>query len=71
MLFICERCKKEIYKYEACNYCGRKICNDCTKSSARSPKTRRLVICKDCWSNMDRRHAFKTLKDSAVKEAVE
>ena len=71
MLFVCERCKNETYRYESCNYCSRKICNSCTKSSQRSPKTRRLVICKDCWSKLDRRHAFKTLKDSVVNEISE
>ena len=59
MTFLCERCKKEIYKSEACNYCNKRICNDCEKSSIRIQKVTRLVICKDCWSNIKRRTAFK------------
>ena len=59
LAMLCERCRKEIYKYVVCNYCGRKICNDCMKSSQRASKTNRLVICKDCWSDMKKRKAYK------------
>ncbi|MDE1871236.1 MAG: hypothetical protein KGI06_03285 [Candidatus Micrarchaeota archaeon] len=59
MTFLCERCKSEIYKYEACSYCSKKICNNCIKSSMRVQKTTRLVICKDCWGNTKKRNAFK------------
>jgi hypothetical protein len=59
MTLICERCKREIYRNEACTYCGKKICNDCEKSSQRIQKTLRLMICKDCWSNIKKRTAFK------------
>ncbi|MGI0100334.1 MAG: hypothetical protein ACREBH_01245 [Candidatus Micrarchaeaceae archaeon] len=59
MTFLCERCKREIYKNEACNYCGKKICNSCVKGSQRVQKVTRLVICKDCWGNMKARGAFK------------
>ncbi len=59
MTFLCERCKREIYKSETCGYCNKKICNDCIKSSQRVQKVTRLVICKDCWGNMHRRRAFK------------
>ncbi len=60
MAMLCERCRTEVYKYVVCNYCGRKICNDCIKSSQRASKTTRLVICKDCWSDMKKRKAYKT-----------
>ncbi len=30
------------------------------KASQRASKTRRLVICKDCWSNMEKRKAYKS-----------
>lgn len=59
MTFLCDRCKREIYKSELCNYCGKKICNDCLKSSMRVQKVTRLVICKDCWGNLRKRSAFK------------
>ncbi|MGC8628798.1 MAG: hypothetical protein ACP5T4_01135 [Candidatus Micrarchaeia archaeon] len=59
---LCERCKREIYKYEVCNYCGRKIGTECVKSSRRLSKSVRLVICKDCWSDVKKRKAFKSAK---------
>ena len=66
MTYLCERCKREITKYEICSYCGRKIGEECVKSSQRIQKVTRLVICKDDWSNMKRRTAFKNRK-SEVK----
>jgi hypothetical protein len=65
MTILCERCKKEVFKYEICNYCGRKICYSCTKSSQRPTKVSRLAICKDCWGAMKKRSAFKNKKSSA------
>ncbi len=63
---LCERCSAEIYKHEFCRYCNRKICTNCVKSSRRVSKTQRIVICKDCWSVMKRRKAFKSMsKDQA------
>jgi len=62
----CERCGAEIYKYNVCNYCHRKICNNCVKSSRRVSKTVRLVICKDCWGDMEKRKAFKSASKSTV-----
>ncbi|MDE1832995.1 MAG: hypothetical protein KGH58_01090 [Candidatus Micrarchaeota archaeon] len=59
---VCERCKNEIFKNEKCSYCNRVICFNCVKSSGRFNKTTRLVICKDCWSNMKRRSAFKNAR---------
>ena len=59
MTITCERCKREIFKYEKCDYCGRKICNSCMKSSQRASKVRRLIICRDCWSSMPKRKAYK------------
>ncbi|VVB76738.1 Uncharacterised protein [uncultured archaeon] len=66
---ICERCSRDIYKSETCNYCNRKICFDCTKSSKRLSKTTRLVICKDCWSKMPSRKKYKstTLASTQMK----
>jgi hypothetical protein len=60
MNMFCERCKKEIFAYKVCNYCKRKICNDCIKSSQRTSKISKLIICKDCWSDMRRRKAYKS-----------
>ena len=71
MVTLCDRCKREVFKYEQCNYCKRKICYSCVKSSQRSPKTRRLVICRDCWGSMKKRGAFKDRKSEvAVQEAT-
>ncbi len=61
---ICERCSADVYKYEACNYCKRKICNSCVKSSKRVSRTEKAVICKDCWSDLKQRKRYK----SATKE---
>jgi predicted nucleotidyltransferase len=71
MTFLCERCKRDIYRNEICNYCSKKICNDCVKSSQRIQKVTRLVICKDCWSNMRKRGAFKNRKGELKIEARE
>ncbi len=60
MLYACERCKKLNPKMEKCDYCNRLVCESCTKSSKRSEKTKKLFICKDCWSNMVRRSKFKS-----------
>ncbi|MGC9037529.1 MAG: hypothetical protein ACP5GD_01775 [Candidatus Micrarchaeia archaeon] len=61
---LCERCNREIYKYEVCNFCGRKIGTECVKSSRRVNKSIRLVICKDCWSDINKRKLFKSAKES-------
>ena len=71
MVLSCERCKRETYKPERCNYCKRMICNLCTKSSSRYRKTTRLIICKDCWSNMKKRSAFKSNKAEVVEARAE
>ncbi|MDE1856978.1 MAG: hypothetical protein KGH98_02730 [Candidatus Micrarchaeota archaeon] len=63
---LCDRCKREIYRFETCDYCDRKICDACTKSTYRVQKTTRLAICKDCWSNLKKRTAFKNKSRSLV-----
>lgn len=57
---ICERCSRDITKFVVCNYCNRKVGNECMKSSKRQSRVVRLVICKDCWSILSRRKAYKT-----------
>lgn len=71
MTYLCERCKREIFKHELCNYCNKKICNDCIKSSMRVQKVTRLVICKDCWSNLKRRTAFKNKRGDTKPVEIE
>ena len=66
MVLTCERCKREIYKTEACNYCSRKICLECIKASQKASKLSRLVICKDCWGDMVKRTAYKNRQDMAA-----
>ncbi|MCL5239673.1 MAG: hypothetical protein M1286_04380 [Candidatus Marsarchaeota archaeon] len=55
----CERCSREIFKHVVCNYCNRKIGQECVKSSKRKTKVVKLTICKDCWSVLPRRSAYK------------
>jgi len=68
---LCERCKREIYKYEVCNYCGRKIGVECVKSSRNVSKTVRLVICKDCWSDISKRRAFKSATATTAQVVIQ
>ena len=56
----CERCGKAAYIIEPCDYCSRKICRACVKSSARESKIKRNVICKDCWGNIPKRRKYKS-----------
>jgi uncharacterized CHY-type Zn-finger protein len=56
----CERCSRDVYKYVVCNYCNKKIGNECMKSSKRKTKAVRLIICKDCWSIMSKRKEYKS-----------
>jgi hypothetical protein len=58
MIETCERCGNQSAKLERCDYCGRKICYSCIKSSKRK-KVGRLYICKDCWGNIQKRKKFK------------
>lgn len=64
----CERCSRDLFKFVVCDYCKRKIGQECIKSSKRKSKTVRLIICKDCWSVMSRR---KTYKSTAIVSAVQ
>ena len=57
----CERCGKDIHIYDTCNYCSKKICNDCIKSSKRITGTERAFICKGCWSSMKSRKVYKRI----------
>jgi len=56
---ICERCSKETHAVEQCEYCNKKVCVACEKSAKKLSRTKRIVICKDCWSDMKKRKAFK------------
>lgn len=57
---ICERCGREVYFLEKCDYCGRKVCVGCEKSAKKLSRVRRIVICKDCWTDLRKRKAFKS-----------
>ena len=63
---ICERCGKDIYKTSTCNYCKRKIGIECVKSSRKISQTERIFICKDDWSDIRKRRAFKSQTSSGV-----
>lgn len=65
MTHLCGRCKKEVYRYSKCNYCKRDVCSNCVKSSKKGSNTVRLVICKDCWTNMTRRKAYKNKRSAS------
>ncbi len=67
---LCERCKREVYRYEKCDYCGRNVCSSCQKASQTATKTLRLVICKDCWTNMRKRRAYKNKELLVAKEGA-
>ena len=56
---ICERCSDETYKLNKCEYCGRKLCKACEKSSKKPEKVRWLMICRDCWGDLKKRRVFK------------
>jgi hypothetical protein len=71
MPLLCERCKREVYRVEVCNYCGRKIGVECVKSSQRASKISRLVICKDDWSNIKKRTIYKNKGAKATATAQE
>ncbi|MFH1095478.1 MAG: hypothetical protein V1728_04640 [Candidatus Micrarchaeota archaeon] len=58
---ICERCSQQGHFLEKCEYCSRMVCLACEKSSKRVKKTKRFVICKDCWGNLKTRSRFKAL----------
>jgi len=58
MIETCQRCGKQSAKLEKCNYCDRKTCFACIKSSKRK-KVGHLFICKDCWNNMKKRKAYE------------
>lgn len=59
-IFMCERCGKEAHRGEKCNYCNKRLCQACVKSSKTlGNKIVRKVICKDCWGKMDSRMAWK------------
>ncbi len=60
MIHTCERCGKQTAKLWQCDYCGRWICVHCIKSMKKKGP-RKIVICKDCWTNMQTRKQFKTL----------
>lgn len=60
MLVRCQRCNKEAHYLEKCNYCERQVCRTCVKSSRRPIKIERIVICKDCWSDLRKRKKYKS-----------
>jgi len=71
MTMLCERCKKEVYEIETCNYCKRKICHSCVKASQRKAKVNRLVICKDCWGKIPMRSLYKRALTPETAELLE
>lgn len=56
----CERCGRESYELAACFGCKRKVGHECEKSAKRLSTHERILICKDCWSKLPRRRAFKS-----------
>ena len=58
---ICERCSGQEYMLEKCNSCSKMVCESCKKSAKRIKKVARVVICKDCWTDMKKRSKFKAL----------
>jgi len=61
VMMTCGRCGTQTVKLESCNYCRKKICTSCIKSSRRvKQRVKRLFICKGCWGNMKSRKKYKT-----------
>ncbi len=56
----CERCSEPTHYLEVCTYCGRRVCQHCIKASRKASKLERRVICKDCWTDVKKRKAFKS-----------
>ncbi len=69
MTMLCERCKREIYRNNKCNYCDRAVCDGCMKASQRASKLQRLIICRDCWSNMEKRTLYKNKREAVQGQA--
>lgn len=57
---VCERCGKQTAKLEACKYCNKMCCASCEKSSKKPNRLVKLIICKNCWGNLDKRSKFKS-----------
>jgi hypothetical protein len=55
----CARCGNQTAKLQKCDYCDRKICYSCIKSSKRKRVGKRY-ICKSCWSNITKRSIYKS-----------
>ncbi len=58
MIETCARCGKQSAKLEECDYCKKRLCIACIKSSKRK-KVGRLHICKDCWGDVRKMKKFK------------
>lgn len=58
-ILTCERCGRQTAKMQVCNYCSKKICHYCIKSSKKLKKVKELYICKSCWSSMKARRRYK------------
>lgn len=60
-IMTCGRCGAQTAKLETCNYCRKKVCNNCIKSSRRvKGKVKKLFICKGCWGSIKSRRKFKS-----------
>jgi hypothetical protein len=59
-ILTCEKCGKQSAKISTCNYCNKKICFACVKSSKKLLKVKDIFICKTCWGSMKSRGKFKS-----------
>ena len=59
-IMVCDRCGAKTAKLDECKYCKKMCCAQCIKSSKRTGKGEKTYICKDCWSDMGKRKAFKS-----------
>jgi hypothetical protein len=55
----CEKCGNQTAKLVRCDYCARRICNLCVRSQKRK-KIDHRYICKNCWSNVNKRSMYKS-----------
>ncbi|MEM4367355.1 MAG: hypothetical protein QW035_04505 [Candidatus Anstonellales archaeon] len=61
MVLSCERCAAPTAKAVKCRYCSKMLCNSCIKSSKKVARVEHIYICKDCWTVMPKRKAFKSI----------
>ncbi len=68
----CQRCSRITWTAVVCNYCGKVVCDKCVKTSKRVKRRdiAKLHICKDCWSNLEKRKMYRNNVPLIISEFV-